>query len=1221
MSYASRSVPRPKRTPAYVIGGCWPHAAALLVVLLAFPLGPACGEEAFTVRPDKANTLTFQCQEVKFVRLVIFATNSSGEPCLDELEVYGKDAERNLALASDGARATASSCLPGHAIHQIEHLNDGEYGNSCSWIAAGTGEEWAQIELPEASEVCKVVFSRDRNKQYGDRTPVSFEVRLSVDEKGWKTVKKVMGKAGNVRGPDGVPNPPPPPAIAEYKPHEDQLRHAFLGEEHAWLKTYGRADISPALVPYNGRVKEYPRHVGDDRLPLPPLASAPVIDGCRDDACWQEASQGVARVAFPYDIEMAPLIEHRLNAGWRGDDLFLYLRTDRLLSRHVAVISGADWDGCGVVVCAEDGLVFNTYTKGKVDESTPIDGAHDPALECFEMRLPLALFPGCRDEGLRVGLGMGGKHTSKLGRPVNYVFSSLALAEEPPCVSPTFRVRLGVAPGADPVTVHGNAPRLEEELTLSPGQSMVLSIPAKRGPIGPEYDLTIKQSGGEQYTLHLFRYDPLERTLCLMEELAGRLDAKGIDTRAEQGELERLRKLQEKLVSTKQRDRTAERKAFFEARTAKRRLFLREPDLEPMARILFVKRRPFRPSHNYSTCFDAPFRPGGGIYVLEIPWRDGRFDPSQARLEELFNSGEGIARNPMADFDSSTVYFGYRPSKDGYYHIMSMKADGSDLRQVTDGPFHDYWPCPLPDGGIAFITTRCISRALCWRPQAAILFRMEPDGSNIRALSMANLTEWAPSVMNDGRIIWTRWEYLDKGADFGHTLWSIRPDGAHPELVFGNDIIQPNGYANGREVPGTNEVCCTLISHFGDLNGPIALLDIDNGRFNPKAIASITPEVPWPGAPPFEECFRDPVPLARDYFLCSHAPRDRFGLFVIDRFGNRELVYADPDISSMCPTLFRAVEPPPILASSLKADEPQGEFILADVYKGLETVERGAVKYIRVVEEVRHNIDRMPNGEYRKDHPAFMQWYAAPVDLVNGPHGWPTYVAKAPLGIAPVEEDGSARFYAPAGKVLYFQALDKDFNELQRMRSVVQLQPGEKRSCIGCHEDRRLAPPNNARLMARDPRQLDTPSWGGVPFSFSRVVQPVLNDKCLECHNEDHKMKLDFSATLDAHRIPASYRTLITRGLVHYVDCGWNSGGFEKLEPLTYGVVKSKLWDVLNAGHHNVTLTTDEMRRIKTWIDMNCPLWPDYQDRNTRPAALEEIVACAERHEVGRATP
>ncbi|HEO70265.1 MAG TPA: hypothetical protein ENN80_03315, partial [Candidatus Hydrogenedentes bacterium] len=718
---------------------------------------------------------------------------------------------------------------------------------------------------------------------------------------------------------------------------------------------------------------------------------------------------------------------------------------------------------------------------------------------------------------------------------------------------------------------------LGEHVDLGAGETKTLCIRAEIGPIGPQYTFECRESDRD-YVLHLFRYDPVERTLAMMAELADRLEAKGLDVSSERAKVARFRA----------EPRQGGRDLFFRARVAKRRLFLREPDLEPVERLLFVKRRPFKPSHNYSTCFDAPFRPGGGIYRVQFPRQDGCLDTDEAALTELFDSRQGIARNPMADFAAEHVYFGYRASEDGYYHIMAMDADGDNLRPLTDGPFHDYWPCPLPDGGLAFITTRCACRALCWRPQAATLFRMETDGTRIEPLSLANLTEWSPSVMRDGRIIWMRWEYLDKGADFGHTLWAIRPDGSHPELVFGNDIIQPNGYANGREVPGTNEICCTLVSHFGDLNGPIALCDIDQGRFNPDAIASITPEVPWPGASPFEECFRDPVPIARDYILCAHAPRDRFGLYVIDRYGNRELLYFDPAISSMCPTPFREVKPPPVLAPMPKADDETGEFILADVYRGLgPEVPRGSVKYIRVAEEVRSNLDLMSNGEYRDDHPNFMEWYASPVDCVNGPHGWPTYVAKASHGMVPVEPDGSARFAAPAGRTLYFQALDKDFNELQRMRSVVQLQPGERRSCIGCHENRKMAPPNHSELLANEPQPLQVAPWEGEPFSYERVVQPVLDKHCVCCHDLDHPKGIDFTGALDPERIPASYKTLITMGLVHYLDCGWNSGGFEKRAPMTFGALKSKFWEVLDAGHKDATLARDDMQRIKTWIDLN----------------------------------
>jgi hypothetical protein len=458
--------------------------------------------------------------------------------------------------------------------------------------------------------------------------------------------------------------------------------------------------------------------------------------------------------------------------------------------------------------------------------------------------------------------------------------------------------------------------------------------------------------------------------------------------------------------------------------------------------------------------------------------------------------------------------------------------------------------------------------------------------------------------MRDGRILWTRSEYLDKGADFGHTLWAIRPDGTHPELIFGNNTL--NCYMNGREVPGTTELCATLISHGGDLNGPIGLIDLSRGRFNAAAITNITPDskphyhMSWAQ----RECFRDPVPIARDYFLVSHAPQAHFGLYVIDRYGNRELLHLDPKMGSMCPTPLRPQAVPPVLAASVPpSDERElGQFFLQDIYTGLEPkVPRGTVKYLRVCQEVRAELERLPNGEYRHDHPPFEDFYASPTHLVRGPHGWPSYVAKASLGLVPVEADGSASFFAPAGKVLYFQALDAQLNEVQRMRSVVQLQPGEQRSCVGCHEHRAtagLARPAAASRQA--PRALAAPPWGAGPFAYEKVVQPVWDAHCARCHDAQDPRKLDLSGTLGADRVPASYRTLITQGWVHYFDFAWGQE-HRKAEPLSFGTLHSKLRKFLEGDHYDVKLTRDDLHRVKCWIDLNCPLWPDYIQRELRP--------------------
>lgn len=942
-------------------------ACGTTVVATGAP-NPAVPED--TIHADRPYAIPFPPRQARCVRIVIHRS-SHGQPCIDEMEIYGADEKVNLGLASRGAKATASSCLPGYAIHQIAHLNDGRYGNQHSWIAANASGDWAQIELPAPAEIARVVISRDREGKYHDRLPVAFEVCLSLDGSQWDTVCRVQARAAG-----GGPQ----------EPH------------------------------YAGPFK------------LPPQPS------------WDEL--------LAYAFECERYTWERISA----DDHLSPLATER------------------------------------------------PALP-----------------------------------------------------------------------------------------------------------------GGEPYWGRIARLDPLSRTLVQVEEMAGRLAAKGLDVAEERRQLVQLRARRAALETENQGDAQAERSLYHEARKAKRRLMFRDPDLCALQRILFVKRHPYHASHNYSDILDSEFQPGGGVCVLEIPCISGRLEPSESRLVTLFDAGDGIARDPVCDFNAEKIYFAYRPGQSPvagwqpYWHLMVIGADGGGLRQLTDGPFHDYYPCPLPDGGVAFISTRVRARFLCWRPQAFVLFRMAADGSDIRPLSHANLSEWSPAVMRDGRILWTRSEYLDKGADFGHTLWAVHPDGTHPELIFGNNT--PNCYINGHEVPGTREICCTLFSHGGDHNGPIGLIDRARGPFDTAAITNITPDVrphynmSWPRY----ECFRDPVPVARDYFLVSHAPADRFGLYVIDRYGNRELLYLDPAIGAMSPTVFgpRAVGPvlaPVVGAASLQHESAQ--LTLIDVYRGLQPhVKRGQVKYLRICQEVRAELCQLPDGQYQADHQPFQDWYATPIHKVSGPHGWPSYVAKATLGLVALGADGSAVFQVPAGKVLYFEVLDEHFNELQRMRSVVQFQPGEKRSCIGCHEDRRTTaslPPLLA--AARTPTAVVPPPWGAGPFSYEAVVQPVWNAHCAGCHDAADKQGINLTGTLDGDKVPASYRTLIAGGWVHYFDYTYRLR-HQKAQPMTFGTLVSKLRPVLESDHYGVRLSEAELRAVKCWIDLNCPLWPDYQFRPDRPPA------------------
>jgi hypothetical protein len=751
---------------------------------------------------------------------------------------------------------------------------------------------------------------------------------------------------------------------------------------------------------------------------------------------------------------------------------------------------------------------------------------------------------------------------------------------------------------------------------------------------------------GIPYWGRIAALNPSERALVQFEEMIERFDKKGIDVTQERSQVEDLRK---KLLS--QGD---DQNYYLTVRQAKRSLFFRDPDISPASAILFAKRNHYIESHNYSEHLDGVLKPGGGVYMLNIP-RDanGRLTPEYGDITEIFNADGGIVREPVANYPADKIYFSYRPAKplidnwNAYWNIYEMNGDGHDLRQITNGPFHDFDPVCLPDGGIAFNSTRSKLRFLCWRPQAYVLFRMDNDGSNIKRLSHANLSEWNPSVMKDGRIMWTRSEYLDKGSDFGHTLWAIRPDGTQPELIFGNNT--PNCYGQAHEVPGTNELVTVLISH-GNHDGPIALINRSMANNDVEAITNITPDTRpcYQMDRDYYHTFRNPYPLSSDYFIVSHNPdkNHHYSLYIIDRYGNRELLYCDPLISSMHPMPFcrRELQDviPQIINSKDLANQQMGQFTVQDVYIGLgDDVKRGSAKHLRVSVEVPSFLDELPDGQYCASYDPFEDYYATPTHLVRGPQssfltrttnanitslvrtyvswkdnteeiepglfritengGWASYVAKQSLGTVPIEADGSINFIAPANKVLYFHLLDSAYNEIQRMRSVIQLQPGEVRTCIGCHEDRTMSPIVRKPIAdMKKPRLITPDPSGDAPFSYEKKIQPVLDNNCVKCHDGTRTDRPVFVGTKGEDRVPVSFRSIIEGGYVHFFNYAWGMRHY-KAEPYSFGTVQSKIWKALDdKNHKDVVLSSDEKRALKLWVDLNCPLWPDYTYRLDR---------------------
>ena len=539
------------------------------------------------------------------------------------------------------------------------------------------------------------------------------------------------------------------------------------------------------------------------------------------------------------------------------------------------------------------------------------------------------------------------------------------------------------------------------------------------------------------------------------------------------------------------------------------------------------------------------------------------------------------------------------------FGIYEIGIDGSGLRRITNGPFQDIHPFYLPDGKIGFVSTRAKSFTMCQPGAGCALHVMDADGSNIRRIHFGTLADHSPFVLDNGSILFTRWEYQDKDLTYLQGLWTIGPAGRRVQLFFGNTILEPAVIWQAKPIPNTSNVLCTLAPHHGNPVGAVGIIDRSNGLENPLGITNLTPEIDYnpkrnargPGDRQFPWAYRDPYPISEQLFVVSYGGggANRYRLFLMNGNGDKELLYEDTAISCFNPVPLARRTPPHNIYAGQPRDDEYGAFFLADVYRGLTGVERGGVAAIRVMKVIAKPCNMRGQRAYDMD----------PL-MSRG-----TYYGKFCLGTVPVAEDGSAYFKAPAGVELYFQALDADGKELCRMGSITQVVPGEIQSCVGCHESRFTAPPNRAvskKTIGRDPVDIQPPTWGAGPMDFVRQVQPVFDKYCAECHSgPDPDAGIDLSG--DKTRFfNMAYDNITERRLVNYY---WllNEALVRAFRPLESGSRVSKLAQMIEAGHGDVKMDDQSRRRIYTWIEGNVPYYGTYNHtRPGRPGSRDAVA-------------
>ena len=689
----------------------------------------------------------------------------------------------------------------------------------------------------------------------------------------------------------------------------------------------------------------------------------------------------------------------------------------------------------------------------------------------------------------------------------------------------------------------------------------------------------------------------------------------------------------------------ARKRMFSQAVQLRRKIAFANPLLN-FDKLVFIKKHFYPPSesagnHMCDQYFGFMAIHEGGLYVLENPFSQNPDKPTvrDVLADSVCQNGrfqgkklvDGGFQSPDLSYDGKRIIFCWTEGENtkyiwtqrSTYHLFSVNVDGSDLRQLTDGPFNDLMPCWMPNGRVAFMSERRGGYGRCHgRPVPSFtLHSMFPDGSDIVCLSPHETNEWNPSIDNDGMIIYTRWDYVDRGFNQAHHPWITTPDGRDARAIQGNFDRQQGGRPHMeqtvRAIPGSHKLVATACGHHGQIYGSLIIVDplVEDDNLM-SATRRFMPEIRFYESEGGPQHYATPWPLSEYFHLCMHDPEgnvsrgpgNNFGIYLVDAFGNRELIYRDPNISCLYNIPLRARPVPPVVPQVTLVGRPKRpDGSLPPQVPQAELPKTAQVNVINVYD------GELPWPEGTKiTHLRIMQLIPKTTPIADNPRiGYGAQKgARAVLGTVPVEADGSASFLLPVGIPVYFQALDANGLAVQSMRSATYVHPGEKLTCHGCHDRRWRSPAAPARAeplaLRREPSAIQPDAEGSRPFSFPRLVQPVLDKHCVDCHakNKDKKAP-DLAAGDVEHNGGSWYPSYanLQKFAFYFNDPVWTT---PQTIPGKFGAKEAKLYQMLRKGHHDVKLPAEDLHRITLWLDCNSDFFGSFQ--NTKEQARGEIV-------------
>ena len=671
-------------------------------------------------------------------------------------------------------------------------------------------------------------------------------------------------------------------------------------------------------------------------------------------------------------------------------------------------------------------------------------------------------------------------------------------------------------------------------------------------------------------------------------------------------------------------DANANRPVYFAVRAVKRRIMFANPLLD-FDKIILQDVMPYNGQHESAHRNGQYYHADrlGRLVVLEGLKPD-------AVERNLVPPESGYFMRMDLSFDASRLVFAMKPRNEGSFHLYEVGVDGKNLRQLTNSPYDDMDPIYLPDGHILFSSSRGNSYVRCLpNSQSTVLTRCDANGQNIYIISRNSEPDYTPTLLPDGRVLYTRWEYTERPLWRLQKLWTINPDGTGEAVYWGNASGHPDVMWEARPIPGTNKVMFAGVGHHNVITGTIGIIDVSQGLEYPKGIAKVTGERDWtevgspggaemnPVASPtyhaagFVSSYRCPFPLGAEDFLvsASRSQHGKFDLFLMDIHGNRELIYTGRNNSWYAQPL-RARTAPEIrtdrVAWPAAGQEPRdGVLYSSNVYQGVDGLPEGKARFLRVIQ--------MDAKTYSM---GFKSWrHSGPAISVIQEDG-----VKRILGTVPIQPDGSVSFRVPSGRALHFQLLDENQRCLQVMRSFTGVMPGESRGCLGCHGLQNNAPETPSgkpsAMALRPPADLTPPPWGAnVSVSYERFCQPVLDKYCGKCHQGEGKARATLDLTLrggvaekgisDPNLLPFKepYLTLVGHAWTSPINDVKNAPGlgfagclnvemihtYGPIKPMTMLSSTSPLIERAMSGkHHGVKIEGEDLLKLIAWVDCNC---------------------------------